>query len=475
MNFSTFVALFLKRFPYQPTHGQKKLISELSAFILNENKKSLFLLKGYAGTGKTSFVSTLVNVLSTLKIRCILLAPTGRAAKVFATYSGVQAHTIHRFIYFFATDQLNHIKILLRKNKYKNTLFIVDEASMITDRSSNLELTSTSHNLLDDLFRFVYSQDHNCKLILIGDSAQLPPVGLTISPALDENHLKLTYNLDIHFFELKEVVRQSLNSGILANATKIRKNLHHEKFQPPFFSLKNYTDIIQMNGYDLEEAIHSSYSKSGTENTIIITYSNKRANLYNQQIRYRILYREEQISSGDQMMVVKNNYYWLPEKSVAGFIANGDIIELCRIHKIETMYGFQFADVTIRLTDYPEEPVIEVKIMLDTIMSDYPALHNQENKRLFDEIMKDYKDIPSKQKRIHTLKKNPYFNALQVKFSYALTCHKAQGGQWDCVFLDQLYYKENIFNREFLRWLYTAITRASKKLYLVNFDPIFFQ
>lgn len=465
---------FKKQFPYTPTEGQEKLIHNLSSFILDNDPRGLFLLKGYAGTGKTTLVSALVSVLPFVKKRSVLLAPTGRAAKVLASYSGKQSHTIHRYIYFITTDQSGKFKMVLKKNKHKDTIFIVDEASMIPDGLSMQQYSASARSLLEDLFNFVYSADGNCKLILIGDAAQLPPVGIDISPALDENYLKSSFGITLHPFELKEVVRQSIESGILANATKLRDLLQEEKYQPPFFSLNNFTDIVRIDGQELEDALNTAYSNFGPENTIVITRSNKRANIYNQQIRYRILFREEEISSGDLLMVVKNNYYWLPEKSAAGFIANGDIIELLKITKIEELYGFQFADVVIRLLDYPNEPDMEVKIILDTLMAESPALSKPENNRLFEEVMKDYEDLPSRRKRLDKLKENPYFNALQVKFSYALTCHKTQGGQWEQVFIDQAYFNENMLNREFMRWLYTALTRASKKLYLINFEESFF-
>lgn len=475
MDFLTLINLFKKRFPYQPTNGQEQLIHKLSSFILDKDNRGLFMLKGYAGTGKTTLVSALVNILPVLKKNSVLLAPTGRAAKVLTSYSGYPAHTIHRFIYFTSTDQNGHFKLLLRKNKYKNTLFIVDEASMIPDGLSNQEYVTTARSLLEDLFTYVYSSEGNCKLILIGDAAQLPPVGLEMSPALDIDYLRSSFGITLSHYELKEVVRQSMDSGILANATKVRDLLHSDIYSPPFFSLQEYTDIHRITGVDLEDALNTAYSNAGPENTIIITRSNKRANIYNQQIRYRILFREEEISSGDLLMVVKNNYFWLSEKSKAGFIANGDVVEILKITRIEEMYGFHFADVQIRMLDYPDEAELEIKILLDTLMAESPALSREEHNRLFEEVMKDYEDIPSRKKRLDKLKKNPYFNALQVKFSYALTCHKTQGGQWEYVFVDQAYFNEDMLNREFMRWMYTAVTRASKKLYLVNFDKRFYE
>lgn len=475
MDIKNLTQQILGKFPFEPTADQSNLIHQLSGFLLDKDPHALFLLKGYAGTGKTSMVSSLVSILPLLGKRYVLLAPTGRAAKVLSAYSGKAAHTIHRFIYYASTDHQGSFKMALRQNKHKNTLFIVDEASMIPDGLSGQEYSANTRSLLEDLFHFVYSSDHNCKLLLIGDAAQLPPVGLEISPALNKDYLKSSFGISLYEFELKEVVRQSLNSGILANATNIRDLLNNEIYQPPFFSLKNFSDIKRINGSELEEALNSSYANYGAESTIVITRSNKRANLYNQQIRYRILFKEENISSGDFMMIVKNNYHWVAENSKVGFLANGDIIELTKIIRIEELYGFTFSDVMIRLIDYPDEPEMEVKILLDSIMSEAPSLSHDENKRLFEEVMKDFEDVPSRRNKLKKLKENPYYNALQVKFSYALTCHKTQGGQWERVFIDQAYFNENMLNREFLRWMYTAVTRASENLYLVNFDNQLFE
>jgi len=474
MELSELTNKFTLQFPYQPTPGQEQLISELSSFILNKNPLSLFVLKGYAGTGKTTIVSSLVNVLPEIKKSFNLLAPTGRAAKVLSNYSGKNAHTIHRFIYWVTTDNEGKFRMVLRQNKQKNTIFIVDEASMIPDADTNYNFNQSSHRgLLEDLINFVYASQTNCKIILIGDEAQLPPVGLDISPALNIEYLKASFGLDIHTFVLREVVRQSLSSGILANATNIRNQVENNSIQMPFFSLENYNDIRAIEGNELEDLLNTAYANSGHESTVVITRSNKRANIYNQQIRHRILYLEEEISAGDFMMVVKNNYFWLPEKSNAGFLANGDIIELLSIRKTEELYGFRFADVSIRLIDYPDEPELDVKILLDAIMAESPALPKEDNNRLFNEVLKDYAEIPQRRKRLDKMKVDPYFNALQVKFAYALTCHKTQGGQWKNVFIDQGYFNEKMMDREFLRWLYTAVTRASNQLYLVNFKDEF--
>jgi len=473
MELTKLIKHFKTQFPYDPTPGQDQLIHDLSSFILDINQLSLYVLKGYAGTGKTTIVSALVNILPSLKKSFTLLAPTGRAAKVLSNYSGQGAHTIHRFIYWATTNNDGRFKLVLRPNKQKNTIFIIDEASMIPDGASGSNFSQAQRSLLEDLVTFVYTPQSNCKIILIGDDAQLPPVGLDISPALNIEYLKASFGLDIKTFTLKEVVRQSLSSGILANATFIRNKIEEDSLDMPFFNLESFKDIQAIGGAELEDLLNSSYSNSGHENTVVITRSNKRANIYNQQIRHRILYQEENLSAGDFMMVVKNNYYWLPENSKAGFLANGDIIEILSIRKTEEMYGFTFADVSIRMIDYPDEPAMDVKLLLDTIMAESPALPKADNNRLFEEVLKDYENIPQRRKKLDKMKVDPYFNALQVKFAYALTCHKTQGGQWENVFIDQGYFNDKMLNKEFLRWLYTAVTRASTQLYLVNFKEEF--
>jgi len=350
----------------------------------------------------------------------------------------------------------------------------VDEASMIQNSSMNDFSLFSGRNVLEDLFTYVFSGERN-KLLFIGDTAQLPPVGLATSPALDFDYLRQSFHLEIVSIELTEVVRQSQGSGILTNATSIRHLIHREEMTFPMFKLGNFKDIERLNGTDLEEALNSAFSSSGRDNNVVVCRSNKRANIFNQEIRRRILYFEEEINVGDYMMVVKNNYFWLPEGSSAGFIANGDIVELMRIRKVYDMYGFRFADVTIRFLDYPEEKELDVKILLDTIRSESPALSPADNNRLFQEVMKDYEELKSRRGRIEKVKVNPWFNALQVKFAYALTCHKTQGGQWETVFVDQGYINDKILNVEFMRWLYTAVTRATKKLYLINFEERFFE
>lgn len=475
MNRENVISMLLKEFPHETTPGQRHLIEKLAWFLTDswEKTRSLFILKGYAGTGKTTIVSALVNVLPQLSKRSVLMAPTGRAAKVLAGYAQRPANTIHRKIFFARTTKEGTIALKLQQNLHKNTLFIVDEASMIQNSSMNDASLFSSRNILDDLLTYVFGGENN-KLLFIGDSAQLPPVGLDSSPALDIEFLKKSYQLNIDFFELTEVVRQAQLSGILVNATSIRKGINRDEVKFPFFSVKRFNDIERLNGSDLEEALNTAYSGTEKDNNAVICRSNKRANIYNQEIRKRILFFENEINAGDYMMVVKNNYFWLPEGSSPGFIANGDIIEILRIRKTEELYGFRFADVTIRFLDYPDEKELDVKILLDTIMSESAALSSSDNNRLFQTVMEDYSDLRSKRGRIEKVKSNPYFNALQVKFAYALTCHKTQGGQWNTIFIDQGWLSEKMINIEYLRWLYTAVTRATKKVFLINFESKFF-
>ncbi|MBL7137788.1 MAG: AAA family ATPase [Bacteroidales bacterium] len=468
-------SMLLHEFPYATTPGQEQLMGELAVFLTISWKRSnaIFLLKGYAGTGKTTVVKALVNVLPALGKRTVLMAPTGRAAKVMVGYTGKQAHTIHRKIYLAWTNKEGQIEMKLQKNLHRHTLFIVDEASMIQHAMPVEGQLFASRNLLDDLFAYVQSGE-NCRLLFIGDAAQLPPVGLDYSPALDPSFLKNGYDLEIDSFELTEVVRQSQESGILVNATRIREKIMKQEVKFPLFKLQSFPDIFRITGAELEEALNQAYSGSERENNVVVCRSNKRANIFNREIRRRILYLDGEITTGDYLMVVKNNYFWLPLESSAGFIANGDIVEITRIRKFEELYGFRFADITIRFIDYPDEQELDVKILLDTLTSESAALTQPDNNRLFQTVMEDFADLPSRRERVEKVKASPHFNALQVKFAYALTCHKTQGGQWDTVFIDQGYLTDKMLNVEYLRWLYTAVTRATKKMFLVNFQERFF-
>lgn len=473
MDAAAFNTLLLKNFPYEPTNGQLSLLKKLSDFILSRKSRDVFLMKGYGGTGKTTLVSLLVNHLSQIERKSILLAPTGRAAKVISGYSGQRAFTIHKKIYRVAPSHDGILRLGLSNNPLKKTLFIVDEASMIPDHSNEENNFTTQRSLLNDLMEYVFSDPSN-QLILIGDSAQLPPVGLEISPALDSQYLRNSFSINLTEFELTDVVRQAQDSGILMNATAIRNNLKMKGIQPLLIT-DVFTDIHAITGEYLEEALQNCFSSNGFEDSVIITRSNKRAGIYNQEIRRRILFYENEIATGDLMMIVKNNYFWLDSNSKTGFLANGDMIELLRIGKYEELYGFRFAEVTVRLIDYPEEKEIQLKIMLDTLTAEGPAMTQGDIKKLFDEVMKEYEDEPSKTKRLELVKKNPYYNALQIKFGYALTCHKTQGGQWNNVFIDWGYVKSEQVNMGFYRWLYTAFTRATQNLYLVNFPESIFK
>jgi len=463
---------FIKRFPFTPTSKQDELLMQLAKFVLDKNKHNLYLLKGYAGTGKTTIVSTLVSNLWQCGLKSVLLAPTGRAAKVLGKYSNRSAHTIHKKIYHPKKEKNGGVSFILQKNKHTNTIFIVDEASMIPDRPSDAKLFE-SGSLLDDLLFFIYS-GKNCKLILIGDTAQLPPVKLELSPALDAKFLSLQYNKDVEGIELNEVMRQHQNSGILVNATDLRQKLHENYFDDFKFDL-NYPDIIRLtDGYDIEDAIQEAYQNNGVEDTAIIVRSNKRAYQYNQQIRSKILGQENEISTGDYLMIVKNNYYWLKDSSEVGFIANGDICEILEIFNYKSLYGFHFAEVKLRMIDYPNQVPFETVILLDTLQSETPSLPYEESNKLYQEISKDYDHEKSRYKVMLAIKNNKYFNALQVKFSYAMTCHKSQGGQWENVFVEQPYLP-NGQDISYLRWLYTAVTRAQQKLYLIGFKDDCFE
>ena len=476
MDLSRVIALLRKEFPYEPTAGQDKLLGELGVFLTLSWKQphALFILRGYAGTGKTTVVQSLVHVLPHLSRRTVLMAPTGRAAKVLSGYTGKQAHTIHRKIYLAHTTREGQLSLKLQVNYHKHTLFIVDEASMIQHAMATDGNLIQSRNLLDDLFQYVYSGE-NCRMLFIGDAAQLPPVGLEYSPALDAAFLKNAYQLEIDSFELTEVVRQASESGILSNATAIRHKIGEREGLLPLFSINTHKDIQRLRGPDMEELLNQLFTGQNKEESVVICRSNKRANLYNREIRRRILYLEEEIAAGDYLMVVKNNYFWLSPESAAGFIANGDIVELLRIRKTENLYGFRFADVTLRFIDYPDEKPIDVKIILDTLMSETAALSQADNNRLFQTVMEDFQELKSRRAKINKVKESPHFNALQVKFAYALTCHKTQGGQWGNVFVDQGYLTDAMINQEYTRWIYTAVTRATRKLYLINFEDKFFQ
>lgn len=461
-----FVRCLSDNLPYVPTEEQAELLARLSAFLWDDSVPSVFLLKGYAGTGKTSLVGALVRTLESFERTCVLLAPTGRAAKVFAAYAGHPAYTIHKKIYRQRTFTGDFSGFQLAHNAYKNTFFIVDEASMIAN-----EPTDGSHYgsglLLDDLFDFVYSGS-GCRLILLGDTAQLPPVGQLRSPALDEAYLQ-RYGYPVMVSELTHVVRQDGASGVLYNATRLRQDMWKTPLPAPSIALHGFPDVGRVGGDELIEVLSSAYNRDGMDETIIITRSNKRANIFNQGVRNRILYREEELTSGDLLLVARNNYYWSEKYEKLDFIANGDVARVVRVRNVCEMYGFRFADVLLYFPDYEEE--VEAKVILDTLHAESPSLTAEENARLFNAVMEDYADVPSKRERLKRLKNDPWFNALQVKYAYAVTCHKAQGGQWSNVFVDMGYIRPDALGIDFYRWLYTAFTRTTGRLWLVNVSP----
>ena len=469
MNRQTFEKNLLLRLPFEPTKDQNEVIKHLAAFHLSLTKNPLYLLKGYAGTGKTTLISTYVKEIRDLRHRFVLMAPTGRAAKVLTHYTGFKSHTIHRFIYTLRTETSGKVKVILNNNKFTNTVFIVDEASMIGDNTSGNDGFG-ERSLLDDLLSFVYSQKGN-KLILIGDTAQLPPVGLNISPALNLNYLKTIFNLTAYSYEMKEVMRQSLDSGILFSATELRKRINNEDFHLPVLKKSFFKDdvIVINDAMEMQDLFQEYFYGENFKNSIVICRSNKRANMYNQQIRSRILQKETELEAGDLLMVVKNNYFWLTPDSEAGFIANGDIIEVVRVLGIYENYGYKFAEAEIKMTDYPKEKSFKTMLILDTLYSETANLGYNEMNKLFEMLKEEYSFLKTKTKILAAIKSDLHYNALQVKFAYALTCHKTQGGQWDNVFVDQGYLTEDMINKEYLRWLYTAFTRTTQKLFLVGF------
>ena len=472
MKIKEFYNLAKNHFSFKLTTKQDLTLYKLSEFILNEDDNSLFILKGYAGTGKTTILSSIINNLWKIKKSGVLMAPTGRAAKVLSNYTNTEANTIHKKIYFPKKNSSGNIDFVLQTNKSKNTIFIVDEASMISSKSQNKKLFDTT-SLLSDLIQFVYS-GYKCKIIIIGDTAQLPPVNSKLSPSLDPDYLEENYNKNVLSIELDEVVRQEVLSGILNNATILRESLIDEDFEEFKFNISGFNDIIRLqDGEDIINSLTDSYNIFGKEETALIVRSNKRANLYNQQIRNRILFNENELSVGDNLMVVKNNYYWLKSTSEAGFIANGDIIKILEISRIVDLYDFRFAEVTVQMIDYPKMKPFDTVLMLDTINLETPSLNYEKANHLYNEVMKDYVSEKVKYKRFLKVKNNKYFNALQVKFSYAITCHKSQGGQWTSVFVEQPYLPNGI-DKDFIRWLYTGLTRAKEKLYLIGFKDDFF-
>lgn len=454
-----------KSFSFELTEHQEFFFDRIGCYITENAEDKIFLLKGYAGTGKTTSIGALVKALKTQKIRTVLLAPTGRAAKVFGEYAKTSAWTIHKYIYRQESESDGMGSFSLNYNKSRDTLFIVDEASMLADEENYTSPFGTG-NLLGDLLQFVFNNKNN-KLLLVGDSAQLPPIGLNISHALNGEYIQKHYGFEVEEVVFKEVIRQSVDSDILLNATNLRVKLANKESA----NLRLQTgskDVRSIMGGELIEELTDAYASFGLEETLVITRSNKRANAYNEGIRRTILYKETEIASGDYLMIVKNNYFWKDEEEKLDFIANGEIAEVLTLRKIEVLYGFRFADVDLRLVNYDME--LNVKILLDTLTANTPALSYEQNKELYNAVAADYPNIKNRKRLLKKVRENTYFNALQVKFAYAITCHKSQGGQWDCVFVDQGYLTDEMVDADYYRWLYTAITRAKKRLYFVNFQ-----
>lgn len=456
---------------FETTFSQKKVIEMLSDYLSSPDFERIFVLNGYAGTGKTTILSVLVEVLDEMGVKSVLLAPTGRAAKVLARYSGREAQTIHKRIYRERTTADYESCFSLNLNRERGAVFIVDEASMITDSTYEGHIFG-SGSLLDDLVRYVRS-GKECRLIIVGDNAQLPPVGSDFSPALDPATMS-RYG-EVMYASMDDVVRQQAESGILFNATMVRCMLENNLIEVPRLDL-SFEDVRAISGGEVMELVQDCYDRYGRDETIVITRSNKRANRYNEGIRRYNLSAEEAIESGDQLMVVKNNYYYTEriENCPMSFMANGDVALLRRIRRFEDFYGFHFAEATLRFPDY-NDTEIECKILLDTLASESPSLTPTQSRQLLEEVEKDYLDVKSKIKRLKEIRENPHYNAVQVKFAYAITCHKAQGGQWRAVFVDRALFGDEPMTRDMLRWLYTALTRATERLYIVNFDERFFE
>jgi exodeoxyribonuclease-5 len=460
-----------KHLGMDPTHDQSLLMDLLAGFIISEADRQVLVVRGYAGTGKTTVMGAFVNTLRELKLKSVLLAPTGRAAKVFAMYAGVQSFTIHKKIYRQKTFKDGQGRFVLENNLHARTFFIVDEASLLSNQSS-FDSSFGSGRLLDDLIEYVYN-DKGCSLILVGDTAQLPPVGMETSPALDSAVLA-SHGLEVFSCELKEVVRQAETSGILSNATRVRELIEEERMEFPQIVTRRFPDVVSISGSEFVEVLSDAYSRYGNEETMVVCRSNKQANRYNQGIRSRVLCMEEEFSSGDYIMVVKNNYHWVAENDRLDFLANGDIARIKRIGRYEERYGFRFLHADLVLPDYGDYEVSGI-LLLDTVVQETPALSSEDNKRLFYSVAEDYAHIRVASKRWAAVREDPYFNALQIKFAYAVTCHKSQGGQWKAVFVDHGWFKEDMLTSDYLRWIYTAFTRAVEKLYLVNFDERFIE
>ncbi len=461
--------LLKQRFAFEPTAGQLKLFDTMDDFLNPEHPSEILVLRGYAGTGKTSLIPALVQVLPLFNVKYLLMAPTGRAAKVMSGYTKRSAFTIHKIIFKQVADPgSGQLKFMRLKNYNKNTIFIVDEASMLSEDDNYGQA-----GVLSQLMDFVFEHPSN-KLILIGDTAQLPPVGQDKSPALDSSFLETKFKKPILEVELTEVMRQQLDSGILRNATDLRDQLTKDQVNIQF-NTKGFNDVYRMTGEKLEDGLRYSYDKYGPEDTMVVCRSNKSAVMFNKHIRISILYRQDEVEAGDHLMIVRNNYHYVPVNAPSGFLANGDFVWVKKMVNTEDMYGFRFATLELQLIDLPDSEPFEAKVILDTLHTNTPALAPKQNKELYFKVLEDYKDVTSKKLLNEKIREDPYLNALQIKYAYAVTCHKSQGGQWKSVFVDQGYLTEEQINKEYLRWLYTAITRATSELYLVNFNQKLFK
>ena len=461
--------LLKQRFGFEPTAGQLKLFDMMDDFLDPKHASDLVVLKGYAGTGKTSLIPALVQVLPLFNYKFLLMAPTGRAAKVMSGYTKRSAFTIHKIIFKQIADPgSGQLKFERLKNYYKNTIFIVDEASMLSEDDNYGQA-----GVLTQLMEYVFEHDSN-RLMLIGDTAQLPPVGQEKSPALDKSILETKFKRPVLEVELTEVMRQQSDSGILSNATNLRNQLYTNEVNIQF-ETKSFNDVYRMTGEKLEDGLRYSYDKYGPEETMVVCRSNKSAVLFNKHIRMSILYRQDEIEAGDHLMIVRNNYHYVPPDSPSGFLANGDFVWVKKIVSTEEMYGLRFATLELRLVDLPDAEPFEAKVILETLHTNTPALTQEQNREFYYKVLEDYQDIPNKKLLNEKLREDPFLNALQIKYAYAVTCHKSQGGQWNSVFVDQGYLTEEQINKEYIRWLYTAITRATKELYLVNFNQQLFK
>ena len=449
---------------HQPTEGQEKLIVKMADFILDDDERKAFIVKGYAGTGKTTLISALVRTLDHFQIKTLLLAPTGRAAKVFSAYAGKPAYTIHRKIYRQKSSKDGFGTFVLNKNLFSNLVIMVDEASMISNSYSE-DSVFGSGRLLEDLISFV-NDGIKCRLILIGDTAQLPPVGINLSPALDRSELTGLIPIAGEFI-LTDIVRQAYQSGILQNATSLRNQITNHDLSVPVFNQAGLKDIRFLQGNELPDFLDRTYREYGIEENIVLCRSNKKANQYNSGIRKQVLFREEEPGTGDLLMVVKNNYHWISGNAEIEFIANGDILQLLKIKKHTERYGFKFAYASLRLVDYQVD--FDAWILLDTLTSESASMSHDDNKKLYYSVLEDFSHIGSRSKQYKMVKEDDFYNALQIKYAYAITCHKAQGGQWKAVYVDQGFVPKDKIDVEYFRWLYTAITRATDELYLVNF------